>query len=147
MSRCRFTIPAVSVAIAFPLAAQFPQQRIQTGFKTLSTGNWESALKEWSRDGIWADADGKLKTKLDGLIPGPRSVGHWDSVNLPYLTATWQRHWMMATFDQGAMFFVFDFVLHKNQWRLHALQATQDPSEALPHLDLLPGTLAPRKSE
>lgn len=145
MLNCRYVIPAVLVAAAFPLAAQFPPERIQTGFKTLSTGNWESALKEWDRDGIWVDVEGKLKAKLDSLIPGPRSVGHWESVNLPYLTVTWQRHWMMASFDQGAMFFMFDYVLHKGQWRLVALQATQDPCELLPHLDLMPGTQASRE--
>jgi len=147
MMNCRYFLPAVLLAIATPLAAQLPPQRIQAGFKTLSTGSWESALKEWCRDGTWTDIDGTLKAKLDGLIPGPRSIGHWESVNLPYLTATWQRHWMMATFDQGAVFFVFDYALHKGQWRLLALRATQEPVELMPHLDLLPGTLAAGKHE
>lgn len=147
MLHCRYVLPAVLAATAAPLAAQPPPQRIQTGFKALGTGNWDSALKEWLRDGIWVDVDGRLKTKLDGFIPAPRTIGHWESVNLPYLTATWQRYWMMAGFDQGAVFFVFDFVLHKGQWRLVALQASQDPAEALPHLDLMPSLLASRKSE
>lgn len=146
MHRCRSVLAATLLATAIPLGAQAPPERVQAGFKTLSTGNWESALKEWSRDGIWVDVEGKLQAKLEGLIPAPRSVGHWEPVNLPYLTLTWQRHWLMASFDQGAMFFVFDFVQHKGQWRLVALKATQDPSEVLPHLDLLPGTLASRKS-
>lgn len=147
MPSSRFVLPALLAAALFPLAAQPAPERIQTGFKTLSTGNWETALKEWSRDGVWVDAEGRLKTKLDGLIPAPRSIGHWESVNLPYLTVTWQRHWMMASFDQGAVFFMFDFMHHKGQWRLVALQATHDPSELMPHLDLLPGTLASRKNE
>lgn len=147
MLRPSHVLASLLAAAALPLAAQPAQERIQTGFKTLSTGSWETALKEWTRDGIWVDVDGRLKAKLDALIPGPRSVGHWESVNLPYLTATWQRHWMMAGFDQGAVFFVFDFLLHKGQWRLISLQATEDPTIALPHLDLLPGTLAPRKNE
>lgn len=124
--------------------AQTPPERIQAGFKSLSTGNWESALKEWSRDGLWVDVDGKLLAKLEGLIPAPRSVGRWEAVNLPYLTILWQRHWTMASFDQGALFFMFDYVHHKGQWHLVALQATRDPGEVLPHLDLLPGTLAAR---
>ena len=135
----------LSLRLPIPLAAQLPPQRIGTGFKTLSTGNWESALKEWSRDGIWVDVDGKFKAKLEGLVNAPRSIGQWESVNLPYLTGTWQRHWMMAGFDQGAVFFLFDYVLHKGQWRLVALQATQDPGEILPHLDLMPGVLASRE--
>jgi hypothetical protein len=45
------------------------------------------------------------------------------------------------------VFFVFDFVCHKGQGRLVALKATQDPGEVLPHLDLLPGTLASRKNQ
>jgi hypothetical protein len=147
MFRCRSVLPVLLAAAALPLAAQAPPERIQTGFKTLSTGNWESALKEWTRDGVWVDVDGKLQAKLDGLIPGPRSIGQWEAVNLPYLTLTWQRHWMLASFDQGAMFFVFDYVHHKGQWRLVALRATQDPGEVLPHLDLLPGTLASRKNQ
>lgn len=145
MFSCRYVLPAALVAIVFPLVAQAPPERIQTGFKTLSTGNWESALKEWTRDGVWVDAEGKLQTKLEDLIPGPRSIGHWGAVNLPYLT--WQRHWMLASFDQGAVFFVFDFIHHKGQWRLVAPRATQDPSEMLPHLDLLPGTPASRKNQ
>jgi hypothetical protein len=54
---------------------------------------------------------------------------------------------MMASFDQGAIYFVFDFVHHKGQWRLVALQASQEPREVLPHLDLLPAILAPRKGD
>lgn len=132
------------VLLAMPLLAQSAPERIHTGFKTLSTGSWESALKEWTRDGVWVDGEGKLQAKLEGLVASPRSVGRWEAVNLPLITAAWQRHWMMASFDQGAVFFVFDFVQHKGQWRLVALQATSDPREALPHLDLLPGILAQR---
>jgi hypothetical protein len=138
----RFTLAAALVASALPLLAQSPQERIQSGFKSLSTGSWESALKEWVRDGIWSDADGKLLAKLEGSVSGPRSIGHWEPVNLPHLTLTWQRHWMLASFDQGALFFQFDFMLHKGQWRLVALSASQDPRELLPHLDLLPSLLA-----
>jgi hypothetical protein len=133
--------------MALPLVAQTPPERIQAGFKSLSTGNWETALKEWTRDGVWVDVDGKLAARLEAQIAGPRSIGRWESVNLPFLTVMWQRHWMMASFDQGAMFFVFDYVQHKGQWRLMALQATQDPREVLPNLDLLPGTLALRNGQ
>jgi hypothetical protein len=147
MHGCRYVLPIALLATALPLLAQSPSERIQTGFKLLSTGNWESAIKEWARDGVWVDMDGKLQAKLEGLIPVPRSMGRWEPVNPPYLTTMWQRHWMMAGFDQGAIFFVFDFVQHKGQWRLVALQATQDPGEVLPHLDLLPGVLASRSSQ
>ncbi len=143
----RFILPAVLVGLGVPGAAQSPPDRIQTGFKSLSTGSWDSALKEWARDGIWVDGEGRLKAKLEGLISGPRSIGRWESVNLPYLTVTWQRHWLMASFDQGAVFFVFDYVFHRGQWRLMGLQATPDPVEALPHLDLLPGALESGKRE
>lgn len=138
----RFALPFV--LLAMPLQAQSAPERIQAGFKTLSTGSWESALKEWTRDGVWVDGEGKLLAKLEGLVASPRSVGRWEAVNLPLITVAWQRHWMMASFDQGAVFFVFDFVQHKGQWRLVALHATSDPREALPHLDLLPGILAQR---
>lgn len=147
MLNCRYVLALALVVTACPLVAQSPPERIQTGFRTLSTGSWESALKEWTRDGVWVDVDGKLQAKLEALIPGPRSVGRWESVNLPYLTLMWQRHWMMASFDQGAMFFVFDYVNHKGQWRLVALRASQDPGEVLPHLDLLPGVLASRTGQ
>lgn len=147
MLRCRYALSIALVAAASALGAQSPQERIQAGFKTLGSGNWESAVKEWARDGVWVDGEGKLLAKLEASIAGPRSVGSWEAVNLPHLTSLWQRHWMMASFDQGAMFFVFDYVHHKGQWRLVTLQATLDPREAMPHLDLLPGTLAARKSQ
>lgn len=92
--------------LVLPLLAQSPPERIQAGFKTLSTGSWESALKAWARDGVWVDGDGRLQAKLEGQTSTPRSVGRWDAANLPVVTAAWQRHWMVATFDQGACFFV-----------------------------------------
>jgi hypothetical protein len=147
MPGCRYVLPIVAVLATHALGAQSPPERIQAGFKTLSTGSWETAFREWIRDGSWVDVDGKLQMKLEGAIPGPRSVGHWESVNPPYLTLTWQRHWLMASFDQGAMFFVFDYMNHKGQWRLVALRASQDPDEVLPHLDMLPGVLAARNSQ
>lgn len=134
----RSVLPIALAAAASVLAAQSPPERIQAGFKALGTGNWESALREWARDGIWVDAEGRLQGKLEGLVPVPRSLGRWEAVNPPYLTTLWQRHWMAASFDQGAVFFVFDFAHHRGQWRLVGLQATLDPGEALPHLDLLP---------
>jgi hypothetical protein len=143
----RYVLPIAVVLAAQPVGAQSPPERIQAGFKTLSTGSWETALREWIRDGVWVDVDGKLQTKLEGAIPGPRSVGDWESVNPPYLTHTWQRHWLVVNFDQGAMFFVFDYMHHKGQWRLVALRASQDPAEVLPHLDLLPGLLASRNNQ
>lgn len=142
MSGFRFAPLAMVALSALPLAAQSPLEKIQLGFRALPTGNWDYALKEWTKDGTWVDVDNRLKVRLEGWISSPRTFGHWESINLPHLTSTWQRHWVMASFDQGAVFFAFDFVLHKAQWRLAAVQATQDPGEILPHLDLLPAALA-----
>jgi len=143
----RSILPLALVVASSLGLAQTPPERIQAGFKTLSTGNWESALKEWAREGVWVDVDGKVQARVESLIPGPRSVGRWESVNLPQLTTMWQRHWMMASFDQGALFFVFDYAHHKGQWRLVSLQVTKDPGEVLPHLDLLPGVMAMRNGQ
>jgi hypothetical protein len=144
MPRNRFALPAILAASMLTLPAQTPLERIQLGFRSLPTGNWDYALREWTKDGTWVDVDGKLKQKLDAWIASPRSFGHWEAISLPHLTATWQRHWVMASFDQGAVFFSFDYVLHKAQWRLIAIQVTQEPSDVLPHLDLLPAVLALR---
>ena len=138
MRPSRVLLPAICLVATSLLMAQTAPERIQTGFKSLSTGSWETALKEWNRDGIWTDAEGKLLGKLEEWIPAPRSVGRWEAANPPYLTTMWQRHWVLVSFDQGALFFVFDYVHHKGQWRLVALHASKDPSEVLPHLDLMP---------
>ena len=142
MFPCRVALPAILALSVSPLLAQAPLEKIHQGFKALPTGNWEYVLREWTKDGTWVDVDGKFKTKLDAWISSPRTFGQWEPVNLPHLTPTWQRHWAMATFDQGAVFFSFDYVLHKAQWRLISIQATQDPAELLPHLELLPALLA-----
>lgn len=147
MSWLRLILPLALVVTTSLLRAQAPPERIQTGFKTLSTGTWESALKEWAREGVWVDVEGKVQSRVESLIPAPRSVGRWEAVNLPHLTPMWQRHWMMASFDQGALFFVFDFAHHKGQWRLVSLQITKDPGEVLPHLDLLPAIMAIRSGQ
>jgi hypothetical protein len=147
MFASRTLLPIAWVAAGLSLSAQAPPERIQAGFKSLGTGSWESALKEWTRDGIWLDGEGKLLTKLEAQIPAPRSIGRWEQVNLPFTTALWQRHWMMATFDQGAMFFLFDHVYHKGQWHLVGIYASQDPRELLPNLDLLPSNLAQRNGQ
>jgi hypothetical protein len=141
LSRHRFLSLAL-VATPLVLAAQAPADRIQTGFRSLSTGSWDTALRDWARDGLWTDTEGKRLAQLESMVSMPRGIGRWEAVNPPYLTATWQRHWIMATFDQGALFFVFDYVHHKGAWRLVALQATREPSETMPHLDLMPGLRA-----
>lgn len=142
MPRFRFALPAILALSGLPMAAQAPLERIHQGFRALPTGNWDYALKEWTKDGVWVDVEGKFKLKLDAFISNPRTMGRWESINLPHTTSIWQRHWAMATFDQGAVFFTFDFMMHKGQWRLIGIQATQDPSDILPHLDLLPPALA-----
>jgi hypothetical protein len=144
MLSLRAPLQVLVALAALPLSAQTVPERVERGFKTLSTGNWETALREWTRDGMWSDAEGRIQQKLEGWIPGPRTIGRWESVNLPQITPAWQRHWMMATFDQGVVFLIFDFALHKGQWRLLRMQVAQDPAEALPHLDLLPAILASR---
>lgn len=142
MPRSRFILPAILAVSVFSLSAQAPLERIHLGFRALPTGNWDYALREWTRDGTWVDAEGKLKQKLEAWISSPRTFGHWEAITTPHLTSTWQRHWVMASFDQGAVFFSFDYVLHKAQWRLIGVQASQEPSDLLPHLDLLPAVLA-----
>ena len=144
MSSLRAALPALMAVAAVSLPAQTAPERIEGGFKTLSTGGWETALREWMKDGSWNDPEGRLRQKLEGWITGPRSIGRWESVNLPLITPAWQRHWIMATFDQGIVLFVFDYALHKGRWRLAGIQASQDPAEVLPHLDLLPALLATR---
>lgn len=144
MPRLPQALISIVALAAAPLPAQAPGERIHAGFKTLSTGGWDTALREWARDGVWSDAEGRVRSKLEGFIPGPRTVGQWESFNLPLVTTIWQRHWLVATFDQGVVFLVFDFAFHKGQWRLTGLRATQDPVEALPQLDLLPALLALR---
>ena len=42
----RLLLPVLFRAAASALVAQTAPERIQTGFKSLSTGSWESALKE-----------------------------------------------------------------------------------------------------
>lgn len=144
MTTLRMLLPAILALSAHPLSAETPLDRVQTGFRSLGTGAWDTALREWTRDGTWVDVEGRLKLKLEGWISNPRAIGRWEAFNPPHLTTLWQRHWMMASFDQGAVFLTFDFVAHKGQWRLVGLQATQDPAEALPHVDLLPVVQASR---
>lgn len=144
MTRIRKFLPAILALSVLPLSAETPLDRIQTGFRSLGTGAWDTALSEWTRDGTWVDGEGKLKLKLEGWISNPRAIGRWEVFNSPHLTTLWQRHWMVVSFDQGAVFLTFDYVAHKGQWRLAGLLATQDPAEVLPHVDLLPVVLASR---
>ena len=127
------------IALTFFAQGPRPMERIQQGLKTLSVGNWSDAFSQWTRDARLPEGmEAELKQRLDGWMPNTRGIGQWALLRPPLWTSLWQRHWLVVTFDQGALFFNFDHVLHKNTWVLVGLQAGRDPQGVLPHLDHLP---------
>lgn len=137
----RFQSSALSLAIlASPILGavtpQSPSTKIQRGLASLSQGSWSHALAEWNQDGMLGDEKmDECRGALDRLAPNPRTIGEWGPIHTPVVQRLWQRHWLMATFDRGAVFVVLDFVLHKGEWRLLRAMPTQDPREILPNLD------------
>ena len=133
------TATVLAVLVALPSAAQAPhppQTKIQRGLASLSQGSWGHALAEWNQDGTLTDERlDEVRAALDRLAPQPRTIGEWGALHAPVIQRLWQRHWLMATFDRGAVFLSLDFIWHKGEWRLLKVVPAQDPRELLPHLD------------
>ncbi len=121
--------------IALPLAAQgapVALSRTAEGLRALNVGRWEDALRSWSRDGyLSADELTRIQDRLQGFISSTRTVGSWATFRKPLSTDLWERHFITVTFDDGAVYLIFDWILHKERWRLQRLQAVQDPTPFL----------------
>jgi hypothetical protein len=125
------------------ILAQVPAERINAGFKSLSTGSWSDAFKEWDKQALpYAPVDQEPRKVLEDWIPKTWSIGGWELLQATPLSKTWQRQWWLASFDQGVVFFSFDYVLHKGEWRIFRIQVSRDPAVVLPGLDLYPSILA-----
>ncbi|MFZ1613535.1 MAG: hypothetical protein WAT51_05150 [Holophaga sp.] len=123
--------------------AQVPAGQVNNGFKTLSTGAWADAFKEWEKQALpLAPVDPEPRKVLEEWIPKTWSIGGWELLQTTPLGNKWQRQWWLASFDQGVVFFSFDYVFHKGEWRIFRLQVSRDPATVLPGLDLYPGILA-----
>ena len=135
---------ACSFLAAPAQSPQTPQTKIQRGFASLSQGTWNNALVEWNQDGLLGDDKlEESRAALEKLAPTPRTIGEWGTLHAPVLQRLWQRHWLMATFDRGAVFVSLDYVWHKGEWRLLKITPTQEPREILPNLDA-PATVRER---
>ncbi len=136
----RLVRPAL-IALALPLSAQslvsVPSQRILAGFSALSTGGWADAFKEWEKYALPQETtDPGPRKQLEEWIPRTWSIGTCEQLQAASLTASWQRQWWLTSFDQGVVFFAFDFVHHKGEWRLFKIQVSRDPKALVPGLDL-----------
>ena len=133
----------LTLLISFCMLAQVPAERINAGFKSLSTGSWSDAFKEWDKQALaYVPVDQEPRKVLEDWIPKTWSIGGWELLQATPLSKTWQRQWWLASFDQGVVFFSFDYVLHKGEWRIFRIQVSRDPAVVLPGLDLYPSILA-----
>lgn len=125
--------------LALPLAAQvLPQQRIHRGLTNLFNGTWTAALNEWNTQGtLTPQALETARVQLEALASTPRGLEALHTPHPPLRTSRWERHWVMATHDAGPLFLTFDFMLHRDEWRLFRLQVTDDPKVFLPDLERL----------
>ncbi len=131
-------LPALVLTVPLLAQSTAPADRIEAGFRTLSTGSWDDAFKEWRKDSLPMDGTaGEAQTHLEAWISRTWSIGRWEPVLAVPAASGWQRQWWMASFDQGVVFFAFDHVLHKGEWRLFRIEASRDPKALLPGLDLL----------
>ncbi len=129
--------------VSFGLLAQVPAERINAGFNSLSTGSWSDAFKEWDKQALpSAPVDQEPRKALEEWIPRTWNIGGWELLQATPMSKTWQRQWWLASFDQGVVFFSFDYVLHKGEWRIFRIQVSRDPAVVLPGLDLYPSLLA-----
>jgi hypothetical protein len=123
-------LPALFLTL--PLAAQGPALalgRTTEGLKALNVGRWEDALRAWSREGyLGAEELLRLQGQLQALIPSTRAVGGWAPFRKPLTTELWERHFLTVSFEEGAVFLVFDWIQHRAHWRLQRLQVVQDPT-------------------
>jgi hypothetical protein len=125
--------PALIFSLALPVIAQSAgAQRSLDGFQRLRVGRWEDAFQEWTREGLLGndEADALLATCLKA-VPANRTLGQVSTFHEPLNTHLWERHYFIATFDGAALFLVFDWVRHKEHWRLQRLQVVNDPSPFL----------------
>jgi hypothetical protein len=53
--------------------------------------------------------------------PLNRSLGRFAPFREPVRTELWERHFIGVTFDGAAIFLVFDWIWHKDLWRLQRL--------------------------
>jgi len=137
----------LALLLAFPMLGQTPGERVNGGFKALRTGGWGDAFKEWEQQALpFAPVDPEPRKQLEEWVPKTWSLGTWELLQTSSLSTSWQRQWWLASFDQGVVFFAFDSVRHKGEWRIFRLQVSRDPAALLPGLDLQPG-LAVRNRE
>jgi hypothetical protein len=129
--------------LSFGLVGQVPVERVNAGFKSLGTGSWNDAFKEWEKQALpFAAVDPEPRKVLEEWIPKTWSIGNWELIQTTPIGKVWQRQWWVASFDQGVVFFSFDYVFHKGEWRIFRIQVTRDPVVVLPGLDLYPAILA-----
>lgn len=136
---------ALSLALLFSICmvAQVPAERIIAGFKTLSTGSWSDAFSEWDKQALpYVPVGQEPRRVLEEWIPKTWTIGGWELLQATPVSKSWQRQWWLASFDQGVVFFSFDYVLHKGEWRIFRIQVSRDPAVVLPGLDLYPSILA-----
>jgi hypothetical protein len=132
----------LALLFSFCLVAQVPAERIIAGFKSLSTGSWSDAFKEWDKQALpYVPVDQEPRKVLEDWIPKTWSIGGWELLQSTPLSKSWQRQWWLASFDQGVVFFTFDYVMHKGEWRIFRIQVSRDPAVVLPGLDLYPSIL------
>lgn len=125
------------LAMSAALFAQVPGERVNNGFKALGTGAWSDAFQEWEKQSLPSSRLGpEARQTLEGWIPKTWSIGSWDLFQVVSISRIWQRQLWIASFDQGVVFFAFDFVLHKGEWRLFDLQVARDAKALAPNLDL-----------
>ncbi len=116
--------------------ARPPLEKLKRGFSSLSNGTWEGAFREWNEEGhLSASRLEEVRGKLARLGVEARAIGEWTAFHPALVQPLWQRHWVLATFDQGAGYFAFDFQFHKGEWRLAGLEVTGNPAELVPNLD------------
>lgn len=117
-------------------ASRPPVAKLQRGFASLSNGTWDSAFREWNEEGALNAARlDEMRVRLTKLGLEPRAIGDFTAFHPPLLQNLWQRHWVLATFDSGAAFFVFDFQQHKGEWRLSRMDVSPNPQDFVPNLD------------
>ncbi len=131
------------IFLSLGLSAQVPGERINSGFKALGAGSWADAFKEWEKQALpFAPMDPEPRKTLEEWIPKTWSIGSWELLQTTAFSKTWHRQWWLASFDQGVVFFAFDYVMHKGEWRAFRLQVSRDPAAILPNLDLYPSLAA-----
>jgi len=129
--------------LSVPSMAQTPSERINNGFKALGAGSWADAFKEWEKQALpLAPVDPDPRKVLEEWIPKTWGIGSWELLQTSPLGKAWQRQWWVASFDQGVVFFSFDYVMHKGEWRIFRLQVSRDPAALFPGLDLYPSLAA-----